>query len=312
MAQQSWILSVVVIVVLVLAGVGSAAYVYLKEKPSPSNRVQVVEGSNVTVNYIGLFGSGPEAGRIFDTSIYGIGSNPAYAKALEYHERGPAKNYTPLPVYVGGSTPSGGYTLGNLSFIQVVPGFWQGIVGMQPNTTRTVVIPPSLGYGPTDPACVLTEPLVQTLPAMQTLPGITFQKSFPGITAATGEEFSDPLYGWTDQILSANASYVTLQRLPYVGQTTELSGWPVTVTSVQGNTNGTGIITVQNELSPAQAGHLLGNDYLGTGPCSSSNNHQFIVTDVNLAAGTFTENFNPEVQGQTLIFTITVVGYWPH
>ena len=312
MAERGWIWTIVLVVVVVAAGLGALVYVYYKVAPTSSpSRVLVASGTNVTVNYIGVFGSGPEAGRVFDTSVYDIASNAVYPKALEFHARGAAKNYTPLAVHVGGSTPSGGYSLGNLSFIEVVPGFWQGIVGMQPNTSRVVVIPPSLGYGPVNRACLLTQPLVQHLAMLRTFAGTTFQKSYPGITAASGEEFTDPFYGWTDQILNANGSFVTVQRLPYVGQTTEPSGWPVTVTSIQPTLNGSGDITIQNELAPAQAGHLLGHDNLGTGPCSSQNNKQFIVSNVDLGAGTFTENFNQEVQGQTLVFTISVVDYFP-
>ena len=312
MADRNWVWTVALVVIIVLAGVGSIVYVYYREKPSTANpRVEVAQGSNVTVNYIGEFGSGPEAGRIFDTSIFNVGSNPSYAKALEYHARGPAKNYSLLPVYVGSGAPQGGYTLGNLSFIQVVTGFWQGLIGMQPNSTRVIVIPPALGYGSSNPACIVTQPIVQTLPALQTVSGVAFQKSFPGINAALGEEFTDPLYGWTDQILSANASFVTVQRMPYIGETSALAGWPVTVTGIQGNVNGTGIITVRNELSAADAGHLLGSDYLGRGPCSSVSHNQFIVSQVDLGAGTFTEDYNQEVVGQTLVFTVTVVDYWP-
>src|SRR4029077_19573441 len=118
--------------------------------------------------------------------------------------------YTPLAVFVGPSTPSGGYTLGNLTFIQVVPGFWQGIVGMSPNTTRTIVVPEAQGYGATNPTCVATRPLVTTLPVLQTYAGVEFQKIYPGITARVGYEFTDPHYGWSDQLLSANSSYVTV------------------------------------------------------------------------------------------------------
>jgi hypothetical protein len=82
------------------------------------------------------------------------------------------------------------------------------------------------------------------------------------------------------------------------------------VTSISQVANGTGEITVRNLLTPDEAGHLQGNDYLGTGPCSSANNNQFIVSNVDLGNGTYTENYNQEVQGQTLIFTITVVQYF--
>ncbi len=65
-----------------------------------------------------------------------------------------------------------------------------------------------------------------------------------------------------------------------------------------------------NELSPAQAGHLLGTDFNGSAPCTSSNG-EFIVSAVNPAAGTYTENFNEAVTGQILIFVITVVNIYP-
>ena len=245
---------------------------------------------------------------MFDTSLHTVAVDPvAYPKSLEYHPRGTAGNYTPLAVHVGGHTPSSGYTLGNLSFIQVVTGFWQGLLGIQPNQTHTIIVPPDLGYGSTNPACVATLPLTQHVPVVRTLSGAQFQTASPGGLAASGAEFSDPHYGWTVLVLSANSSFVTIENLPYVGETASPAGWPVTVTSIASTTNGSGDITLVNQLAPASAGHLLGKDFLGTGPCSSSANGQFIVSNVNPAAGTYTEDFNPEVQGQTLLFIVTVV-----
>jgi FKBP-type peptidyl-prolyl cis-trans isomerase 2 len=313
MASNPWIVPAILVAVAVAAASVGGAYLYYHERPvTSSGSTRVALGTNVTVNYIGIFGSGPEQGRVFDTSIYAVAENNAqFPKSLQYHARGPEKNYTTLDVYVGSGTPSGGYTFGNLTFIQVVTGFWQGIVGMVPNTTRTITVPQELGYGPVNTGCVATKSLVQTVPVLETLSGINFQKSYPGLTAANGVEFTDPHFGWTDMILSANSSYVTLERLPYVGESSSTAGWPVVVTSIQSTANGSGEITVRNELTPADAGHLLGHDFLGTGPCSSQSGGKFIITNVDVSAGTFTENFNSEVQGQTLIFLVTVVDYFP-
>ncbi len=311
--MRAWIFAVVVIVVVAAVAASGGYLIYRQNHGSaPSPPTTVAEGSNVTVNYIGIFGSGPEQGKVFDTSIYSVATNDAlYPKSLEYQLRGAVANYTPLAVYVGNSTPSGGYSLGNLTFESVVDGFWQGIIGMVPNTTRTIVVPEDLGYGPTDPACLTTQPLVMTVPVLETLTGIDFSTAFPGVGAAVGKEFTDPHYGWTDQILSANASFVTLERLPYVGQVTSPGGWPIEVTSIQATANGSGAITVANEISAGDAGHLLGTDFLDNAPCNSSSGGKFIVTEVNVANGTFTEDYNPEVQGQTLIFVVTVVDYFP-
>ena len=71
------VLAILIVVVIAAAGVG-AALVYEFNKPKSAASILVVrEGDNVTVNYIGEFGSGPQTGRVFDTSIYAVGVNNA-------------------------------------------------------------------------------------------------------------------------------------------------------------------------------------------------------------------------------------------
>lgn len=301
-----------VVVILVGAGIG-AGILYLHFRPAAAPPVSTVAvGDNVSVNYIGIFGSGPEQGKVFDTSIYSVAVDSiGYPKALQFHLRGTAANYTPLDVHVGGSTPSGGYSLGGKNFISVVTGFWQGLVGLPGNASRSVPVPPALGYGPTNPACLAVRPLTYTVPVLVTMSGVAFSKTYPGVTAVTGAEFPDPHLGWPVVILAANASFVTVENAPPLGWTASPAGWPVTVTSVTSTANGTGAITLTNELFPSQAGHLEGTDYLGNGPCSSQASGKFIVSAVDVGGGTYTEDFNPEVQGETLIFIVTVVGIYP-
>jgi FKBP-type peptidyl-prolyl cis-trans isomerase 2 len=306
-------LIILTVVVIIGAGVGSA-FLYLHARPSNPSPPRLVKiGDNVTVHYIGIYGSGPEAGRVFDTSVYAVGSNnAAWPKSIEYHARGSLpSNFTPLAVHVGSNTPQAGYSLGNLSFIQVVTGFWEGLVGLLPNQTHTIIVPPSQGYGATNPACVATRPLTQYLPVLQSMPGKTFNTRYPGALAASGAEFSDPHYGWSVLVLSANSSYVTIENLAQVGDTASPAGWTVTVTAVSSTANGTGQITLQNELAPSQAGLVVGKDFLGTGPCSSQASGKFIVTAVDPVHGTYTEDFNQEVVGKTLIFMVTVVDVFP-
>ncbi|HEV2167154.1 MAG TPA: hypothetical protein VGS23_09315, partial [Thermoplasmata archaeon] len=69
--------------------------------------------------------------------------------------------------------------------------------------------------------------------------------------------------------------------------------------------NGTGQITVVNELTAAEAGHLAGHS--STGLCTSISSGNYILSAVNFTSGTFTEDFNQEVVGQTLVFTVTIV-----
>jgi FKBP-type peptidyl-prolyl cis-trans isomerase 2 len=300
-----------IVLVIVAAAAGSAVLYYVQTVKPVAAPKTVALGDNVTVDYTGIFGSGPEQGRVFDTSVYSIATNDAYPKALTFHSRGSAQNFTPLDVFVGSNAPSSGYSLGGKSFIGVVTGFWQGLIGLTGNQTRTITVPPALGYGPDNPACEATAPLTYTLPVVRTMSGGEFATLYPGQLATTGAEFADPHYGWPVLIFSANATSVTIVNQPTVGEVSDPSGWSVLVTAVQPTANGTGTITLVNQLSPSDAGHVLGHDYAGTGPCSSQAHGQFIVSAVDPAAGTYTENFNQEVQGQTLIFQVKVIDIFP-
>ncbi|MCI4337316.1 MAG: FKBP-type peptidyl-prolyl cis-trans isomerase [Thermoplasmata archaeon] len=304
---------IAIIVAVIVVTSGAVGFLYLTHRPATNSGVPAVAvGDNVTVNYIGILGSGAEAGKVFDTSFYSVATNNAsFPKTLEFGLRASAKNYTPLPVHVSGNTPSSGYTLGNLSFIQVVTGFWQGLVGMTGNSTRTLVLPPSEAYGPSNPACISTQRLSFTLPVVETLSLAAFSADFPGTMVAQGIEFPDPQYGWPVLVLSANASFATIENLPTLGMTASPAGWPIEVTGLSSTTNGTGMITLTNQLSPAQAGHVLGHVAAASGLCGSQSNGRFIVSAVNLADGTFTEDYNTEVTGQTLVFIVTITGIFP-
>jgi len=292
-----WLLAVLAVVVLVVAGVGGA-FLYLHQHPASSAGPRLVGlGDNVTVNYIGKFGSGPEQGRVFDTSIESVAkNNQTWPKSLEYSFRVNA-SFVPLGVHVAPNTPAGGYSINNTTFGGVVTGFWQGMIGMAGNQTRWVTIPASLAYGPLHPNCLVTADLVVTVPVLVSLPITNFTTSYPGVAKSAGTSFKDPTYGWPAVVFSVNATSVTVQNLPALGFSSSAPGWPITVTNVTG-----GNITVTNDITNANVGLVLGHSTSSV--CSSS---KFIVSAVDPAAGTFTENYNSEVTGQTLIFGITVV-----
>lgn len=292
----------IAVVVIVAAGVGTGL-LYERNHPTPAAAARVVQvGDNVTVNYIGLFGSGPQLGRVFDTSIYSVVTNNlSYPKSLEFAVRGGASAYTPLAVHVGATTPNGGYSLDGLTFIAPVAGFWQGLVGLPVNKTTTISMPPSLAYGNGNPTCLVTTPLVQTIPLVRSVAPANFSTDYPGANATAGVQFVDPTFGWNDLVLSVNATSVVVEGLPTLGWSVPGKDWPVVVTAVNATT-----ITLTNELQPSQAGLLLGHLTTGT-ICGQS---KFIVSQVNLAEGTYTADFNPEVDGQTLNFVVTVVQFY--
>jgi hypothetical protein len=291
-----------IVVVLVIAGIGAGLVYYFNHKSSGNPRLTIQVGYNATVNYIGFFGSGPQQGRVFDTSIYSVyTNNVTYPKSLGFLPHGNASAYTPLPVHVGPNAPQSGYSLNGLSFIEVVTGFWQGLVGMPGNQTTSITVPPSLGYGFPSASCYQNASISFSVPSLVTMTNSQFSSAYPGKTATQGTQFPDPTYGWPVYVLSANATSVVLQNQPTVGWSAKTGGWYVEVTAVNATT-----ISLVNELNPSQAGLVSGT--ASTSVCGEST---FIVSAINLATGTYTRDFNKEVVGQTLVFQVTVVGIFP-
>jgi hypothetical protein len=298
------VLATILVVLVLVAGGGGFAFLYYENHKSPAALgLRVAVGDNVTVAYIGLFGSGPQTGRVFDTSLYSVATNNvSWPKSLEYTGRGAnPSNYTPLPVYVGPYAPSGGYTVGNLTFSTVVTGFWQGLVGLAGNQTHYISVPPSLGYNLVNQSCFVTRPLATTVPTVVALTPSAFASAFPNGNASAGYEFTDPTYGWPDLVLTSNGSSVVYENLPTVGSATTPGGLPGTVTGVNATT-----ISIAYRLTPGQAGLIKGTSSAEV--CSAST---FIVSQVNLGAGTYVADYNPEVYGRTLIFQVTVIDILP-
>jgi len=296
--RRPWMFVLLAVVVLIVAGVGGEV-LHLYNQPNPKAGPRTVAiGDNVTVQYIGVLGSGPQQGYVFDTSILSVANdNVTWPKALEFSYRGNTSQYAALGVHIGPNAPSGGYVINNTTFGGVVTGFWQGILGMAGNQTKWVTFPPSLGYGPDLSSCLVSAPLVATVPVLTAMPISNFTAEFPVVQKLAGVTFLDPTYGWLDQVFSVNATTVTIQSQPSVGFTSSTIGWPITVTAISG-----GNISVTNDITGANVGRILGNSSQTV--CGQDH---FIISAVNPANGTYTRNFNTQVTGATLIFRITVV-----
>ncbi|MGA7923203.1 MAG: hypothetical protein WCA77_04430 [Thermoplasmata archaeon] len=315
------LLTILIIVIVIAASFG-VGYVFFTTRAHGPPGIKTVQlGDNVTVNYIGILGSSPQQGRVFDTSYYAVAiSNATYPKSLEFTLRPSAANYTPLGVNVnpGNLIPSGGYTLNgtNTTFGAVVTGFWQGLLGLPGNETRSIRIPPALGYGLDDPACIVTRPLTYTVPVVSSYNLNQFSTEFPGIVANPGVEFPAPSYGWPMYILSSNATAVTISNQTHAGAIVRPYGFPVLVSNVSNTLSGRGQITLVNQLTLADSGLVLGKDSSPTAPCqnlfsSTPAGGKFIVSAVNPTAGTYAANYNLEEANQTLIFQVSVVNIYP-
>lgn len=281
------------LVTILLVSAGVVGYiVWSGLNPFSSPPAQVVALSDrVLANYIGAF----DDGRVFDTSLYSVAvDNALYSKSVGFTLRAAAE-YRPLNLTAGGR--------------EAVAGFSQAVIGMRVGEERTVSIPPELGYGYPGPEQVLTIPLREVLPLRFELTTDAFFNGF-GFQPQVGMIVKDTFRNWDLQVLEVEESIATLLSLPVLGGTmtpfgnpagTPARGWVAIVESIDSSANnGTGEVVVRHLLDAADSYQILATDESG---------QERILGIVDEAAGTFSliSGERKEVQGRTLIFTITIV-----
>ena len=275
-AVSNWV--ILLVLVVVVAVVLGAYYTFLVPKAGPAP-LKVQPGDNLIVAYIGYF---QDTGYVFDTSLASIAmDNASWPKAAQFSWR---------------------TTWSNLTFTDgagtVVKGFDDGIIGMQQGETKTIIVPPALGYGPMDMSKIFVHSVVEAIPVRVTMNATAFQSTY-GESAVSGSNVSDPVYRWTAQVTILNG-IITVTNSPSPGETVMAYGlWPATVLSIDDTANnGTGVIWIQNHITPAAV------DALGA---TLPNGSEFYVYAVDPSAGTYTLNFNKQVVGRTLVFQATVL-----
>ncbi|HTY48031.1 MAG TPA: FKBP-type peptidyl-prolyl cis-trans isomerase [Methanomassiliicoccales archaeon] len=293
LAAVSNVVFIVLIAILMVSASSVVILLVQGGKAQTSAGAGVKLGDVIKVDYIGALADG----RVFDTSMYSVATdNARYPKALSFSLRSQS-NYTPLQFTVGQGT--------------LIRGFEQGVIGMTVGQTRVVTIPPALGYGVLNTSRLNYVSLTEGAPVFYTVNSSTFQ-SFFNVLPVVGLTVKDTVYGWNAQVLEVNkdADRVFIMNAPTVGQILPVygdptaakpSGWYVQVISIDSTANGgLGLIKVRNLLTPADAGKVQGFTPTGS---------QFIVdqVDADPLNGQFRMNFNGELVGVTLYFTITIV-----
>lgn len=284
--------SSVIAVVLLVIGAGLVsyyAYGYFTASRAKAP-LSVLAGDEVYVNYTGQFTNH----LVFDTSMLSVAQNNAtFPKAPGFTWRG-ASAYKPLHITNVGSG-------------QVIKGFDEALIGMTANQTKSVLIPPSLGYGPINTSLLSYLPLYQNISMVHTLTAATFQSDF-GQSPYVGLVIRDPFWGWNLQVLSSGNGTATYQYQPVAGMlvypytlnsssVAGLTGFPVKVLSISSSANnGTGLISIKNEITSSMVNTVGGKSPTGA---------HFIIYGIN-SNGTATLNFNQPVVGRYLLFTLTV------
>jgi len=281
------------LVVILLLSVGLVGYIaWSGLNPFRSPPTEVAElGQRVLVNYIGRF----EDGRIFDTSLYSVAADDArYPKSVGFALRAESE-YEPFNLTAGGT--------------EAVPGFSQAVVGLEVGEEVTVSVPPELGYGYPSPEQIRTIPLREVLPLQYQTTIEAFLNRF-GFYPQVGLVVRDNLRSWDLQVLALDEAMVTLLNKPVLGGTmtpygnpaaSPPRGWVATVESIDSSANnGTGEVVIRHLLDAADSYQILATD---------ENGQERIVGVVDEAEGTFQfiAGDRKELQGRTLVFTITLV-----
>ncbi|HUL39354.1 MAG TPA: FKBP-type peptidyl-prolyl cis-trans isomerase [Methanomassiliicoccales archaeon] len=284
---------IVLIAILMISASSVAVLLYTGSKSAQGPTSQVVAvGDTVKVDYIGRLSDG----RVFDTSLWDVASNNAlYPKSLSFTLRAQSA-YTPLQFTVGSG--------------QMISGFDSGVVGMSVGETKVITVPPDQGYGELNASRLVTRPLLVVAPVYDITNYTVFYQVY-SMVPKVGMVVQDPLYGWDILVVDANSDsdVVLLMNMPMVGQkyavygepdASPSTGWWAEIVRVDSSADGgNGIIEIRNLLTNADAGMIEGYD-LATAST-------FYVDMVDQSAGTYRMNYNSELVGQTLYFTVTVV-----
>ncbi|MBM4237864.1 MAG: FKBP-type peptidyl-prolyl cis-trans isomerase [Euryarchaeota archaeon] len=283
---------IILIVILLVSASSVVILAYQGGQGSQSSPLEKAKwGDTVKVDYIGKL----RDGRVFDTSLWGVASNDAlYPKSLSFSLRNQSA-YFPLEFRIGTG--------------QMIRGFENGILGMAVGETKVLTIAPKDGYGQLNESKLLTIPLVEEMPVFETLNTSAFVSEF-SVTPVVGLSLKDPKWGWDLTVIevSMRADRVVIANSPVLGESYKVfgdpegsspTGWYAEVEYFDSSANGgAGLIMVRHHLTPSDAGYFEGVDQAG---------QTFIVHEVDESSGTVVLNYNLEVVGKTLYFTVTLV-----
>ncbi|MEM0448624.1 MAG: FKBP-type peptidyl-prolyl cis-trans isomerase [Methanomassiliicoccales archaeon] len=283
---------IVLIAILVVSASSVVVLLYTNAQGSEDQSGRAVRsGDRVTVDYIGRLADG----RVFDTSLWSVASDDAlYPKSLFFTMRAQS-SYTPLS-----------FTVGSGSMIQ---GFDQGVLGMVVGQTKVIEVPPEKGYGKMNQSLLFVRQLQVEERVLVNMSMDEFGAKY-GYLPEQGMLVKDPDFGWDVIVMQVNtdADRVLVINKPVVGQRYAMygepdsvspTGWWAEVTEVDSSANGgEGRIIVKNLLTDSEAGRIKGYDV--------RKGATFYIDMVNESAGTYRMNYNGELLGKTLFFTVTL------
>jgi FKBP-type peptidyl-prolyl cis-trans isomerase 2 len=287
------------LVILVFAGLAGMTYIDeegwpWQDKEKKEETLLIQEGDEVSVEYVGRFvGSAGEPGAVFDTSMRDIAENDSIPKSITFEER---TTYDDLTFTVGSG--------------QMIEGFEDAVINKQIGESFTIAIPPEKAYGTALDEWIITVNATQTMQMKETLPLEEFQTQYPSVDLETIEDFVHPFWGWDIHIMSYDPEEVRIWHQPVYGQDYLAFPWNATVVDISTERN---VITLHHNLEEITSETRVPFSMISTYDQEWSDAAQNANTDspdeglVTSKGGVITIDFNSEVAGKTLIFTITII-----
>lgn len=289
------------IVIVVFAGLAGMTYIdeegwpWQDDKKEEDKVLLIQEGDKVSVDYVGRFvGTAGEPGPVFDTSLPEVARDDSIPKSISFIEK-PADTYDDLTFTVGSGT--------------MIKGFEEAVINKQVDESFTVAIPPEKGYGLALEELVYSVNATETIPMKETLSRDVFQTLYSMVDLETADSFIHPFWTWDVHILSADPEEVQIWHQPVYGQNYLGFTWNTTIVDMSTERN---IITLHHDLEGINRDTRIPYPMLA----AFDPNWAAIINElveqppgeglVISKGGEITIDFNGEVTGKTLIFTITI------
>ncbi|MGA1866815.1 MAG: FKBP-type peptidyl-prolyl cis-trans isomerase [Thermoplasmatota archaeon] len=287
------------LVILVFAGLAGMTYIdeegWPWEKEEDEKEILLIqEGDEISVDYVGRFvGTAGEPGAVFDTSIPEIARNTSIPKSKGFTAR---STYDDLTFKVGDG--------------QMIQGFDEAVLGKKEGQTFTVAIPPAKGYGDAHDELILTVNSTQTMTLKETLDRARFEMLYPAVDLERVSTFTHPFWGWDVSVVSFDIEEVQIWHQPLYSHKYKGFPWNVTVVDISTERN---VITLYHNIDEIQKttkvtfeSAQLYDPYWAEEALGLDQPEPPVEAWVTSVGGAITIDFNKEVAGRLLVFTITI------
>jgi len=287
------------LVIVIFAGLAGMTYIdeegwpWQDDNKKEEETLLIQEGDEVSVDYVGRFmGTAGEPGPVFDTSFPEVARDVSIPKSMNFQQR---PTYDDLTFTIGSG--------------QMIKGFEEAVINKQIDESFTVAIPPEKGYGKAFEEFIFTVNATETIPMKETLGLEEFRKMYTMVDLETMDNFIHPFWGWDVHIISYGPEEVRIWHQPVYGDDYFGYAWNTTIVDISTERN---VITMHHDNDDINEDTRVPFFVISVADPSWGETVQGLTEQppemglVTSKGGVITIDFNEEVAGKILIFTITI------